>query len=454
MSSKQETTDMIVDTKPGSVPRLRFPEFREAGDWTTETLDSLVTISTQKVGSGTCIPMSITSGVGLVSQQEKFGRVIAGSSYKNYLLLKKNDFAYNKSATKEYPEGFIALYKGSELAAVPNSIFTCFRTKELSVSPQYLNYLFLGNLHGQWLRKFIEVGARAHGSLSVSDKDLLALPVPLPKGKRSLAEQQKIADCLSSLDELIAAQACKIDALKTHKKGLMQQLFPIEGETQPRLRFIKFQNAGDWYFTTVGGLIEAGCLFPPKDGNHGNIHPKSSDYVTNGIPFIMASDLNEGLIDIENCHFISKEQAEKLKKGFAKEGDVLLSHKGTVGEVAVVRHINTPYLMLTPQVTYYRIKEPKNLSNEFLAQRFISDAFQLNLADVSGGGTRAYIGITAQTQLPLQLPKDIEEQQKIANCLTSLDELITAQTQKIEMLKSHKKGLMRQLFPTTEVVEA
>ena len=234
------------NAKAALTPKLRFPEFRVGEGWTTETLGSVASISTEKVGDKACVPMSITSGVGLVSQQEKFGRIIAGSSYKNYLLLKKNDFAYNKSATKEYPEGFLSLYTGDELAAVPNSIFTCFRIKGDAPAPQYLNYLFHGNLHGQWLRKFIQVGARAHGSLSINDSDLLALPVPLPKGQSSLAEQQKIAECLTSLDEVIAAQTQKLDALKTHKKGLMQQLFPREGETFPRLRFPEFRAAGDW----------------------------------------------------------------------------------------------------------------------------------------------------------------------------------------------------------------
>jgi type I restriction enzyme S subunit len=168
----------------------------------------------------------------------------------------------------------------------------------------------------------------------------------------------------------------------------------------------------------------------------------------------MASDLNCGLIDIDNCHFISKEQADTLQKGFAKEGDVLLSHKGTVGEVAVVRKINTPYLMLTPQVTYYRVKDRKKLLNDFLAQLFVADAFQANLVEVSGGGTRAYIGITEQAKLRLQLPKDIEEQQRIADCLTSLDKLITAATQELETLKTHKKGLMQQLFPSVDAIEA
>jgi type I restriction enzyme S subunit len=104
------------------------------------------------------------------------------------------------------------------------------------------------------LRKFIEVGARAHGSLSIDDDDLLALQVPLPSGKSSLAEQQKIAECLGTLDELIAAENQKFDALKAHKNGLMQQLFPRAGETRPRLRFPEFQNAPEWKVTTIGEL--------------------------------------------------------------------------------------------------------------------------------------------------------------------------------------------------------
>lgn len=165
MSSETEASTMNQEAATTLVPKLRFPEFLEAGSWTLVKLGSVAAISSERVGDKECIPMSITSGVGLVSQAEKFGRIIAGGSYPNYLLLNKNGFAYNKSATKEYPEGFVALYSGDDPVAVPNSIFTCFRIKGDSPTPQYLNYLFLSNLHGKWLRKFIEVGARAHGSL-------------------------------------------------------------------------------------------------------------------------------------------------------------------------------------------------------------------------------------------------------------------------------------------------
>ncbi|MFM8420954.1 MAG: restriction endonuclease subunit S [Verrucomicrobiota bacterium] len=419
MSSKTKTTATKEEATPALVPKLRFPEFRNAEGWTTETLGSVAKISTEKVGKNTCIPMSITSGVGLVSQMEKFGRIIAGSSYANYLLLKKNDFAYNKSATKEYPEGFIALYSGDELAAVPNSIFTCFRIKGDSPVPQYLNYLLLGNLHGRWLRNFIEVGARAHGSLSIDEDDLLALPVPLPSGKTSLHEQQKIAECLSSVDELIAAQARKLDALKTHKKGLMQQLFPREGETQPRLRFPEFQNAGEWSQKPLGGLcrIRTG----KKDANEGAAdgaypfftcaerHIYSHSYSFDAEAILIAGNANVGQTNYYNGKFEAYQRTYVLTE---------------------FSDIFVPYL--------YSVLNA-NLRPDLLAQVQTS--------------AMSYIRLPMLEEYRINAPTSQAEQQRIATCLSSLDALITAEAQKHEALKTHKKGLMQQLFPSPEEVE-
>ncbi len=85
---------------------------------------------------------------------------------------------------------------------------------------------------------------------------MLALPVPLPGGKTTRAEQQKISECLSTLDELIGAESQKLDALKAHKTGLMQQLFPCEGETLPRLRFPEFHSAPEWSAVKLGDLCD------------------------------------------------------------------------------------------------------------------------------------------------------------------------------------------------------
>jgi len=211
-----------------TTPRLRFPEFRDAGPWEVKRLGEIVEIINERAGDKKCTLLSVTAGIGLVSQVEKFGCEIAGKQRRNYFILRKNDFAYNKSSTKDYPEGYIGLYEGDEIAAVPNSIFVCFRPAQEKVVPRYLRFLFEINVHGRWMRRFITVGARAHGSLNIDNHDLLHIPIPLPATAVSIPEQQKIADCLSSLDELIELQAKQLEALKAHKKGLMQQLFPQE----------------------------------------------------------------------------------------------------------------------------------------------------------------------------------------------------------------------------------
>lgn len=406
------------------VPELRFPEFRDAGEWTTQALGSVASISTEKVGGNTCIPMSITSGVGLVSQMEKFGRIIAGSSYANYLLLKKNDFAYNKSATKEYPEGFIALYSGDELAAVPNSIFTCFRIIGESPLPRYLNFLFLRNLHGQWLRKFIEVGARAHGSLSIDEDDLLALPVPLPNGRRSIREQQKIADCLTSLDELIAAQARTVDALKTHKNGLMQQLFPSEGETQPRLHFPEFEGGGEWGQKPLGKAAEN------LDNRRRPI--TSSDREAGDIPYYGAS----GIVD--------------YVEGFIFDEDLLCVSEDGANLVARTYPIAFPISGKTWVNNHAHVLRFENPCTQKFVELYLNS---IRLDDYITGMAQPKLNKAMLDSIPIPYPA-LPEQQRIADCLTSLDDLITAHTQKLGALKTHKRGLMQQLFPSMEEADA
>jgi type I restriction enzyme S subunit len=428
--------------KTSLVPKLRFPEFRSAGEWAKEKLGSFASISTEKVGDKTCVPMSITSGVGLVSQEDKFGRVIAGSSYKNYLLLKPNDFAYNKSATKEYPEGFLALYSDDKLAAVPNSIFTCFRIKGDSPAPRYLNYLFLGNLHGQWLRNFIQVGARAHGSLSINDSDLLALPVPLPKGKSSLAEQQKIADCLSSLDELIAAQARKVAALKTHKKGLMQQLFPREGETQPRFRFPEFRDAGAWKQVALGQLMTI-------KGRIGYRGYTVEDIVGAGEGAISLSPSNisaAGTLSFEKATYISWAKFYEspeiiLEKNFT----VLVKTGSTYGKVAFIKDL--PHeCTVNPQIV---VLKPTSTNPYFLYLLISGELIQSRIEATVVGGAIPTLSQENISKFMVCVPSEAE-QLRIADCQTALDDHIAAVIQDLETLKTHKNGLMQQLFPSLE----
>lgn len=234
------------------IPELRFPEFKDDGEWTIEPLGSLSNEITEKTKGRKYKLMSITSGVGLISQIEKFGREIAGDSYKNYYVIHRGDFAYNKSSTKLYGEGEIAMHEDDSIGAVPNSIFTCFRFHYNQIYPLFAKYPFTNNIHGNWLKKFIAVGARANRALQVNVKDLFSLPFPYP----TLQEQQKIASCLSSLDEIIAVHSHKLELLKDHKKSLMQTLFPQEGEKVPTYRFPEFANDGEWEKKKIGKVAK------------------------------------------------------------------------------------------------------------------------------------------------------------------------------------------------------
>ncbi|MBX9597498.1 MAG: restriction endonuclease subunit S [Burkholderiales bacterium] len=186
-------------------------------------------------------------------------------------------------------------------------------------------------------------------------------------------------------------------------------------------------------------------LYKPLDGNHGDIHPKSSDFVASGIPFIMANNVRNGILDLENCAFITKKQADRLQKGFSITGDVLLTHKGTVGNVVMVKNLYTDYIMLTPQVTYYRVKDHSQLNRHYIFQYFLSKIFQQKLQEIAGGGTRAYIGITEQRSLPFILPP-LKEQEKIAEMLSTWDDAIAKQEQLIKQKQVFKKGVMQQIF--------
>lgn len=418
------------------VPELRFPEFENDGEWNIEPLGRKTKEIKDKAGDQKYKLMSITSGEGLVSQLEKFGREIAGNSYKNYLVIKKGDFAYNKSSTKLYAEGEIAMLETEKEGAVPNSIFTCFRFNSEEILPDFAKYPFLNNIHGFWLRKFITVGARANGALQVKTSDLFALPFPYPSPK----EQQKIASCLSSLDELITTENDKLKVLKEHKTGLMQQLFPAEGEKVPKLRFPEFRDSGEWEELRLGNLL---------DFVMGNAF-KSSDFVEDGLQLVRMGNLYQGDLQLNRTPvYLPKSFKNEFSRFLIKSEDLLMSMTGTMGkrDYGFVIQVpkNSPDLLLNQRVV--KIIPKKNSIIEFVLQLLKSEVFLLELYSIPGGTKQANLSIKDLKEIKVSIPKH-QEQQKIASCFLSLDEQISMQWEKIETLKEHKKGLMQRLFPT------
>ena len=427
---------MTADKPTPVVPNLRFPEFRSAGDWHFQPLSDIAEPISERVGTSKCVPMSVTTGVGLLSQEEKFGRTIAGNSYKNYIRLQTNDFAYNKSATKEFPQGYIARYSGTRDAAVPNSIFTCFRPDATAVIPEYLDHLLHGNHHGRWLRKYITVGARAHGALSVSDDALMSMPVPLPPVAVSRPEQQKIANCLGSLDDLIAADGRKLEALRQHKQGLMQQLFPQAGETQPRLRFPEFQDTQEWRVAPLGKLFET-----TTGGTPDRARP---DYWGGEVPWVTTSIVDFNVIESTGESISSAGLSNSSAKVFPKRTVLMALYgqgktRGKVAMLGVEAATNQACAAILP--------------SDEVDPRFVflnlSGRYEEIRANSNSGGQKN-LSQALVRDLPFAYPKERAEQHRIAECLTALDDQIAAQARKLETLKQHKRGLLQQLFPKPE----
>ena len=435
-----------MEQKNKLIPELRFPEFVKDGEWIEEKLGVLSNVIIGGTPS-TTVEEYWNGNIGWIGSGElKNDLIKSPTKYITELGLKK-------SSTYLLPKDTTVLaMTGATLGKIGYLTFECCGNQSVAgfVNLKNLNskYLYY-QLQNQTKQIFSFAGGGAQAGINKYNIENILLQIP-QKIDVENKEQKKIADCLSSLDDLITAHQDKLETLKNHKKGLLQNLFPQERQKVPNYRFPEFVNDREWKDFTVEELINKDIIYAPKDGNHGNIHPKSSDYVKEGIPFIMASDINNGRINFKKCAFLRKEQADSLQKGFSNFGDVLITHKGTVGEVAINNAKEYPYIMLTPQVTYYRVKNENRLYNEFLAVFFISNLFQEQLSNLSGGGTRAYIGITEQKKLIIKKPDDIKEQQKIAECLLALDNLITSQTEKVEQLKTHKKGLMQGLFPKIE----
>ena len=318
------------------------------------------------------------------------------------------------------------LLQGWGQAAAPN-VFICFRLKK-GYANDFFQQCFEQNQHGRELKRHITSGARSNGLLNISKETFFAVAIPTP----SPAEQQKIAECLSSVDELIAAQARKVDALKTHKKGLMQQLFPREGETQPRLRFSEFQNAGEWKERLLGSFIE-------------EFRGKS----TVQDEFEVMTSARSGLVR-QRVYYGNDRITERDNIGF----NIIPPNYMTYRSRSDVRHFyfNENNLGITGIVSiYYPVFRVINGSNKFLVE--LLSSFSQVVGKYSVGTSQTVLSLNQLGRIRLPFPPTEKEQQRIADCLTSLDALITAETEKHEALKSHKKGLMRQLFPSLDEVD-
>ena len=405
-----------TDKNHALVPVLRFPEYQNNGGWDEDKLSELVSTVTPPKK----LPTNLYQDVGQYPIIDQSQSNICGWTNDKESLISDNFpliiFGDHTCILKIAREPFAQGADGIKILKAKDRVEPEFLYQALQVRPVVME---------EYKRHF-----------SILRERIVGFP------EKEFGEQQKIADCLTSVDELITAQTQKLVALKTHKKGLMQQLFPAEGETVPKLRFPEFRDKGEWRAEELGGKTKkVGSGITPTGGDQ--------NYKTEGRPFVRSQNIGWGCLLLDNVAYIDDETHSSFSATEIQIDDVLLNITGaSIGRSAIANY-QIEGGNVNQHVCIIRTKK-KELDPFFLNQFLISQAGQSQIDSFQAGGNRQGLNFAQIRSFTIPMPPKVEEQQKIADCLTSIDELITAQTQKVGALKTHKKGLMQQLFPAMD----
>ena len=424
---------MTTDRSHPLVPRLRFPEFRNAAEWkikVLETQGSFLASLTGKTaedfdtGNAVFIPYLNVFSNTFTSITDLRSVNVADTESQNSVA--KGDVFFTVSSETPEEAGMSSVLLEDISNCYLNSFCTLFRFAEgkSSLNPIFLGYM----LRSATPRQYLSRGAQGATRYNISRSIFRSLPILVPSGR----EQCKIADCLGSLDNLIMANSRKLEALWRQKQGLMQQLFPKPGETAPRLWFLEFRDTGDWKTGTLG---EVGEFI-----SGGTPSTSIPEYWGGNIQWFTPSEINERNLS-KSKRTITCEGLKHSSARLLPTGALLITTRATIGDVGIAEN---------PCATnqgFHSLAVFENQVNVFWYYWFVQNKHELIRR--SSGSTFLEIRKAGLKQIPIVRPNK-DEQQKIADCLGSLDDLITAGRQKLEALKHHRQGLMQQLFPFLE----
>lgn len=404
-------------------PKLRFPEFAKIADWKLKILGEVCDYwngashesGVDENGEYSLISLNSIDIEGNLKSEMKRISYTDNSLQKDDLVMVLSDVAHGNflGLTDIIPNNKYVL----------NQRMAGLRIKDLMLANPFFIRTFIN-----YNQKYFKANGQGSSQLNLSKSSVTDFPILLP----SIQEQQKIASCLSSLDDLIESHNQKLDLLKDHKKGLMQNLFPQEGENVPKYRFKEFEKDGEW----VEKILDEIAKFSKGKGI------SKADVVENGtLPCIRYGELythyKETISDIIS---FTNVPAEDLV--LSKENDVIIPSSGeTQEDIATASCVMKEGIALGGDLNIIRTK----LNGVFLSY-YLNNAKKREIAQMAQGISVVHLYSSQLKSLKIQIPSKLE-QQKIASCLASLDELITKQTEKIEQLKQHKKGLMQGLFP-------
>lgn len=394
-----------------NIPQLRFPGF--TGEWEEVEFGSILEESLDKTTSENEDVLLSSAIGGLFLNTELFTHFRGQSNIgyrkvKKYMLIlsAQNLHLGNANVNLRFEHGIVSpAYKVYYIHDC-NPVFLAHWVKRDETKAFFLNATTSG---ASVCRK------------NIVWKELYKQTIFLPK---DFSEQMKIADCLSEMDNLIAAQGQKVEALKEKKRGMMQQMFPQQGETTPRLRFPEF--AGEWGYVNGDELFE-----PISKKNHHSDLP------------ILALTQDQGAVprDMINYNVIVSDKSVASYK-VVEVDDFIISLRSFQGGIEYSRYKG----LCSPAYIVLR-KKSDELNSDFYRIYFKSFIYiqelNKNLEGIRDGKMISYKQFSE-----IKLPKPSSaEQQKIAECLSAMDEMIASESAKLDALKDHKKGLMQQLFP-------
>lgn len=404
------------------VPQLRFPEF--TGDWEQRKLGEMVERITRKNQDLVSeLPLTISAQYGLIDQNEFFDKRVASKDVSGYYLIKKGEFAYNKSTSTDAPWGAIKRLDRYE-NGVLSTIYIVFAIKDKdTIDSDFLVSYYSTNLWHKEIHEIAAEGARNHGLLNIAPSDFFQTKLMIPK---NIEEQKKIGDYLLSLDNLITLHQRKLEKIKKFKKGVMQKLFSQE----VRFKADDGSDFPEWEEKKLGKVADI------YDGVH-----QTPEYVSSGVKFVSVENIES--IYSTNKYITQKAFERDYKNNIPKKWDILMTRIGDVGRVALIDD--------DEQLAYYVSLALIRVSSDFVPQFFVqalrSDFFQAELwRNMLHTAYPKKINKQDIGKCKVKFPVSIAEQQKIADCLSALDEVIEKQKATLAVWEELKKGLLQQMF--------
>lgn len=417
---------MSKQDKKNLVPERRFPEFRDAGEWKREILRPYLEQYCERVPSNTELEVYSSTREGLRPQCNYYdGKRLANDG--EYGVVLDGFFVYRHMSDDDIFK-FNINKLGKKI--VVSKEYPVFKTVDLDS-----DFLLYQLNEGREFKKFAASQKKGGTRTRLYFNTLCSFKPLLP----AFEEQQKIGECLTSIDEVITTQIQKLNTLNAHKNSLVQQIFPAEGKTLPKRRFPEFRDKGEWKEEELSDKTrKVGSGITPRGGD--------KKYKTSGRPFIRSQNIGWGMLLLDDVAFIDEATHATFLATEISENDVLLNITGaSIGRSAVAdKRIQGGNV--NQHVCIIRTKKNK-LNPVFLSQFLMSSRGQSQIDSFQAGGNRQGLNFAQIRSFSIPMPPTIQEQEKIAVCLSSIDDLITAQTRKLDALKTHKKGLMQQLFP-------